>query len=63
MRQEIPPIMTFAQCQNILHIGKNKLLEMLHDGTIEGFKVGNQWRISREELKEYIEHACRERFL
>lgn len=54
MKQEIPPIMTFSQCQNILHIGKNKLLDMLHNGTIQGFKIGSQWRITREELEDFI---------
>ena len=56
-KQEIPPIMTFAQCQNILHVGKNTLLDMLHDGRLQGFKIGSRWRITREELEEYIEHA------
>ena len=56
-KQEIPPIMTFAQCQNILHIGKNTLLDMLHDGRLQGFKIGSRWRITREELEEFIEHA------
>ena len=54
MKQEIPPIMTFSQCQNILHIGKNKLLDMLHNGTIQGFKIRSQWRITREELEDFI---------
>ena len=52
-KQEIPPIMTFAQCQNILHIGKNTLLNMLHDGRLQGFKIGSRWRITREELEEF----------
>ena len=57
MKQESPPIMTFAQCQNILHVGKNTLLDMLHDGRLQGFKIGSRWRITREELEEFIEHA------
>lgn len=56
-KQEIPPIMTFAQCQNILHVGKNTLLDMLHDGRLQGFKIGSRWRITREKLEEFIEHA------
>lgn len=57
MKQEIPPIMTFKECQHILHIGKNNLLAMLHDGRLQGFRIGSQWRITREELEEFIEHA------
>ncbi len=57
MNQEIPPIMTFAQCQSILHIGKNTLLDMLHSGRLQGFKIGSRWRITREELEEFIVHC------
>ena len=54
MKQEIPPIMTFKECQHILHIGKNNLLTMLHDGRLQGFRIGSHWRITREE---FIKHA------
>ena len=30
---------------------------MLHDGKLQGFRIGSQWRITREELEEFIEHA------
>lgn len=61
MKQEIPPVMTFSQCQNILHIGKNTLLNLLHDGQLDGFKIGSRWRITREDLEEFIDHARWER--
>lgn len=53
--------MTFCQCQNILHIGKNTLLNLLHDRQLDGFKIGSRWRITRENLEEFIEHARWER--
>ena len=57
MKQEIPPIMSFAQCQNILHVSKNTLLNLLHDEQLQGFKIGSRWKITREDLEEFIEHA------
>ncbi|MCM1244992.1 MAG: helix-turn-helix domain-containing protein [Roseburia sp.] len=57
MKHEIPPVMTFSQCQDILHVGKNTLLDLLHDGKLDGFKIGSRWRITREDLEEFMEHA------
>lgn len=62
MNQKIPPVMTFAQCQNILHVGKNTLLELLHTGKLQGFKIGPRWRITREDLEEFIEDARMEQW-
>lgn len=62
MNQQIPPVMTFAQCQNIFHVGKNTLLELLHTGKLQGFKIGSRWRITRENLEEFIENARMEQW-
>lgn len=53
--QEYPYILTFKQVQEILHIGRNLLLDLLHAGAIPGFMVGNRWRIRQEDLLDYIE--------
>ena len=54
---DIPAIMTFSECKSILKIGKNTLLDLLHSGQLEGFKIGNRWRITRDSLMEYINHT------
>lgn len=53
----IPPIMTFSECKSILKVGKNTLLGLLHSGQLDGFMIGNRWRITREALIEYINNA------
>ena len=55
MYRNIPEIMTFKECQEILKIGKNKLLELLHTRQIEGFRIGNRWRIPKESVIEFVE--------
>ena len=55
-RYDIPAIMTFSECKDILKVGKNTLLDLLHSGQLEGFKIGNRWRITRDSLIEYINH-------
>lgn len=54
---DIPVIMTFSECQKILRVGKNTLLDLLHSGKLEGFQIGNRWRITRDSLVEYVNHV------
>ena len=51
---ELPAILTFAEAVEYLYIGRNTLLKLLHNGTIKGFKVGNRWRIKKEDLLEFM---------
>ena len=57
MFEQIPEIMTLKECQQILKVGKNTMLELLHEGRIEGFKIGNRWKIPKESLVEFIRYA------
>lgn len=55
-KNEVPAIMTFSECKKILKIGKNTLLQLLHSGELDGFMIGNRWRITRDALFDYINH-------
>ena len=39
MFEQTPDILTFKECQELLKIGKNTLLDLLHNEEIEGFKL------------------------
>ena len=54
MYLNIPEIMTFNECKEILKIGKNTLLDLIHNGEIDAFKVGNRWKITRESTEEFV---------
>lgn len=56
MLNEYPYILTFKQVQEILHIGRNLLLDLLHAGEIPGFMVGNRWRVRKSDLIDFIEN-------
>ena len=47
-------ILTIKDLQKLLHIGRNTALRLVQDGEIEGFKVGRQWRVTRESVVKYI---------
>lgn len=56
MLEHVPDIMTFKECQNVLKVGKNTLLNLIHDGSIEAFRIGNRWKIPKDAVLEYIKH-------
>ena len=54
---EYPRILTIKQCQEILQVGKNLMLHLVHNEEIPAFRVGKQWRIKRSDLEQYIENS------
>lgn len=51
--EELPAVMTFEEAREYLFIGRNTLLDLLHSGELKGKKIGNKWRIRKEDLIEY----------
>jgi excisionase family DNA binding protein len=56
MYERIPEIMTLKECQQILKVGKNTMLELLHTNQIEGFKIGSRWKIPKESVVEFLRY-------
>ena len=56
MYPRIPEIMTFKECQAYLKVGKNTLLNLLHDNEIQAFKIRSRWKIPRESVEEFIRY-------
>ena len=56
MYEHIPEIMTLKECQELLKIGKNTMLDLLHSRQIEGFKIGNRWKIPKESVVEFLKY-------
>ena len=56
MYETIPEIMTFKECQRLLRVGKNTLLRMLHTGELDGFRIGNRWRVTKESVVEFLRY-------
>ena len=54
MYEQIPEIMTLKECREILKVGKNTMLELLHTNQIEGFKIGSRWKIPKESVVEFL---------
>ena len=50
-------IMTVAEVAAFLGVGKNRIYELLNEGTIKGFRLGRTWKISKLALEKYIREA------
>ncbi len=57
---DYPMILTLKQCQEILQIGKNLMLYLIHNEEIPAFRVGKQWRIRRQDLENFITEYAKE---
>ena len=47
-------LMTPPELAAYLGIGRNLAYQLLNDGTIKGFKIGNQWKVSKHAVDLYI---------
>ena len=54
---DCPMILTLKRCQEILQIGKNLMLYLIHNEEIPAFRVGKQWRIRREDMRQFMENS------
>ncbi len=54
MLNNVPDILTLKEVCATLKIGKNTALRLLQCGDLEGFRVGNQWRVTKESLFAFI---------
>ena len=56
MYENIPEVMTVKECQQILKVGKNTMLELLHTNQIDGFKIGSRWKVKKEIVVEFLRY-------
>ena len=50
-------ILSVSEVAEYLGVGKNRVYELLNDGSLKGFRMGATWKISRMALENYILNA------
>lgn len=48
-------LLTARQLQDLLQVDRITIYRMLNDGRLQGFKVGGQWRFSREDIERWLQ--------
>lgn len=54
MLQNEPEVLTIKDVMRVLHCGRTKILQMIHDGVLEGHFVSGRWLVFREDVEEFI---------
>ncbi len=54
MLEQYDDVLTASDLARILSIGKNRIYEMLEKGTVKSIRIGNQWRIPKTAVIEYL---------
>lgn len=47
-------LLTTRQLQDLLQVDRITVYRMLNDGRLQGFKVGGQWRFSRQAIERWL---------
>ena len=57
MFENEPDLLTRKQAQQLLHIGKNTMLNYIYSQAIPVSVIANSYRIRKEDLIEFIEKS------
>ena len=49
-----PVILTVKEVSQLLRIHRPKVYDLIRDGTIEGFKLGSDWRVKRDSIEKLV---------
>ena len=60
MFEAIPEILTLKQGQEVLHIGRTTILNMIKQKELKSFKVRGRWRIRKKDLEIYLSQVDKE---
>nr|WP_326184699.1 helix-turn-helix domain-containing protein [uncultured Oscillibacter sp.] len=53
--EPISEYLTPREVMDLLYIGKNTLYKLLNSGELKGFRIGRQWRVSKQSLMGFVE--------
>lgn len=54
MLEQYEDVLTVAELQEILNIGRNSAYALLQSGTLPSFRIGKKWRIPKDAVLHYL---------
>lgn len=60
MFENYPDILNFKQFREALAVGKNKAYQLLKNGEVKHFKIGNTYKIPKIALINYINQQIKD---
>ena len=46
--------LTPKEVMNLLYIGRNTFYKLVNSGELPAFRIGKQWRVRKDDLREYF---------
>jgi excisionase family DNA binding protein len=53
-KAEQPILLTVREVSKLLRIHRPKVYDLIKAGTVEGFKLGSDWRVKRESIEKLV---------
>ena len=60
MFNQYQDIMSVYDVSEALYIGKNRVYELLGNGSLKGFRIGKIWKIPKKNLEKYAMNQSEE---
>lgn len=57
--EKYPDVITIQQLMQMLHIGKNKAYELIHNGTIQTVKIGKKYIIPKVAVIQFLSNKIK----
>ena len=54
-------VYTLEEIEAILHVTKRTLYNWIKGGKLKAFKIGKEWRVTREALEEFTQTGTEDR--
>ncbi|SBV99097.1 DNA binding domain-containing protein (modular protein) [uncultured Eubacteriales bacterium] len=59
--ERLAPYLRAEEVMSLLCIGKNTFYRLVNSGELKGFRIGKQWRIARESIKNFADEKATRR--
>lgn len=56
MLEDYPDLLTRKQAQELLHMGKNRILDHIHSGRLRALVLDGRYLIKKEDIINFIRH-------
>ncbi len=57
MYESLPDLLTRAEAQEVLKIGKGTMLKLIHEGSIPSHIIAGRFRIEKNDLIDFINRS------
>ena len=54
MLEQYNDILSVKELCELLHVGRNRVYQLLQSGELKGFRLGKTWKIPKIAVEEYI---------